>query len=144
MAPVLTRPRPAAARRQGANVATVAIILFGLAAEVVAMRAVRLPPFVDRVAIENRTQYQFEVDVAGAEGDLWLDLGTVSRETTKTIQAVIDQGDTWVFRLQYGGDHVGEFTVSRDDLERGEWRARIPDEVGHRLAGMGVPPSVRQ
>jgi hypothetical protein len=68
----------------------------------------------------------------------------VNRETTKTIEAVIDQGDTWVFRLQQGGENAGEFTVSRDDLVRDQWRARIPDEAGHRLAGMGVPPSLPQ
>jgi hypothetical protein len=125
-------------------VATAAIVLFALAAEMLAMRAVRLPPFVDRIAIENRTEYKLEVDVAGAERDLWLDLGAVNRKTTKTIEAVIDQGDTWVFRLHYGGENAGEFTVSRDDLVRDRWRAQFPDEAGHRLAGMGVPPSVAQ
>src|SRR5437660_1305588 len=74
----------------------------------VVQRLAHTPSKVERVTIVNPTPYDLEVEVSGADRSTGLTLGAVDREQTKTIEAVIDQGDQWVFRFSRGHDAVGD------------------------------------
>lgn len=141
MSPVLTR-RPAPARSAGTVLALVFAVAAGLAAEAMALRAIRSPSFVRQVTVDNPTVYNLEVDVSdGRRG--WVGLGAIAREETQTFLEVIDHGDTWVFRFAYAGVDGGQVTVRREELARSRWRVRVPDEVQARLAAAGLEPSAR-
>lgn len=142
MSPVITRPRPAPARNVSGTLGLVFVIVVAVTAEAFALWAIRMPGFIDRVTIENPGVHNLEIDVGDTDRDHWLRLGTATRESSDTFQSVIDQGDTWVFRFQYGGLDGGEVVVSWEDLERNRWRVRVPEEVGARLTQAGLEPSV--
>jgi hypothetical protein len=140
VSPVLARPRssrrPSALGGLAASAALVVIpvLLVGrlIAAE---------PSFVSEVTVVNPLVYKVNVDVRGPVDDGWSGLGTVRRETTKTVEQVVDQGATWTFRVTYGGEVGGEVTVGRAQLEAVGWRVTIPPEVGERLRQAGLMPS---
>jgi hypothetical protein len=140
MTPVLTRPRPAPARSARIIALIVAGTLLVLLAVAWIAKGTGGPKFVDRVSVVNTTDFHLEVELSGAEGSRSLALGTVERGRTKTFGQVIDQGDTWVFRLLYGGELGGRITVSRSELERNRWRLRVPESVGQRLLEAGLIP----
>ena len=96
--------------------------------------------FVDEVTIVNDTVYWANVDVTDGTGGGWLGLTTVGAESTRTVEAVIDQGDVWVFRFDYVGMHREEVELSRRDLERSGWTASVPESFEERLRELGVPP----
>jgi hypothetical protein len=96
--------------------------------------------FVDEVTIVNDTAYSANVDVTDGARDGWLGLATVGPESSHTVREVIDQGDIWIFRFDYAGEHAEELEVSRRDLERNEWRVTVPESLEDRLREMGVPP----
>ncbi len=140
MSPVLTRPRssqslPAVA----AVVAWTTLVLSPLL--LVSGLTAGEPSFVPEVTVDNPLVYKVNVDVKPADGDGWSSLGTVRRETSKTVEQVVDQGPTWTFRFTYGGEPGGEMTVSRSELRTGGWRVTVPPEVGDRLRQAGLRPS---
>ncbi len=142
MSPAITRPRPAPARNITGTVGLALAIAAFVAAEALAVWAIRMPDFLDQVTIENPDVHNVEIDVANADRDRWLGLGTAAREASRTFESVIDQGDTWVFRFRYGGVDGGEAVVSRDDLKGNRWHVRVPEQVGSRLTQAGLGPSV--
>jgi hypothetical protein len=143
MSPVITPPRPAPTRNMRRSLELAFVVATFVASEAFALWAISTPGFIDQVTIDNPDVHNVEIDVGDADRDRWLGLGTVPREASGTFQSVIDQGDTWVFRFQYGGVDGGEVVMSRDDLEGNRWRVRVPQEVGARLTQAGLGPSVR-
>lgn len=140
MSPVLTRPRSSQALPALTGVVAWAILVLipvFLAARLTAGE----PSFVPEVTIENPLVYKVNVDVKAPGDDGWSDLGTVRRETTKTIEEVVDQGRTWTFRFTYGGELGGEVTVDRPQLRADGWRVTVPPDVGDRLRQAGMRPS---
>jgi hypothetical protein len=140
VSPVLTRPRSSPrvftlARLAACVALTLSPLLLG------ARLIGREPSFVREVTIENPLVYKVNVDVRGADGDGWSALGTVRRETAKTVEQVVDQGPTWTIRFTYGGELGGELKVDRRQLERDGWRVTVPAEVGARLRQAGLRPS---
>jgi len=99
--------------------------------------------YVPRLTIENRTQYDVNVEVAGGGQRAWLDLGTVPRETEGVLEEISDPGGTWVIRFSHGGVEVGELTVTRAELRDADWKLVVPTEVGDRLTEAGASPSAR-
>jgi hypothetical protein len=97
------------------------------------------PATVHRVSIDNETSYALNVEVTGANHDGWTGLATAERERTTDVSDVVDQGKTWIFRVDSQGVDGGEITVSRDDLVRAGWKVVIPASVGTRLAAGGAP-----
>jgi hypothetical protein len=146
MSPVLTRPRPRSGpvllRRE-----VIAVVLAG-AITVAAIAALHSmlqgPPFVDRVTIVNETPYLVDVEVAGVERDGWLQLGPVSQRGGHSFGGVVDQGDRWIFHVTTGAHDGGEFTLSKTELERADWRVPIPGELQRRLEASGAVPIRRQ
>ena len=101
----------------------------------------RGPDFVNRVSVTNRTGYDLNVDVTGADHDGWvpISVATGGGSTTAT-QDVIDQADTWVFRFSYAGRKAGEISVPRSVLAKNGWRVVVPDEVAKNLGDAGILP----
>lgn len=95
----------------------------------------------DRLTIVNETPYDLEVDVRGATDDGWLLLGQATHDASTVKELVVDQGTTWTFRFQYGGEVVGTLRVERQELSRNRWRVEVPSSVGERLRDLGFPAS---
>lgn len=121
------------------------VVIVGTSALVVVLPVlVRLtagPSFVDRISFDNRSEYDLLVEVTGAERDGWLILGTARRETTTTVEEVIDQGDDWIFRFFVEGGEAGELRVERSRLEGDRWKVAVPERVAAELRAKGAPPS---
>jgi hypothetical protein len=140
VSPVLTRPRPPAARvRLGREIAVVAVaalvalaVIFGVSA------SVEGPSYVDQLTIRNTTSYSVQVEVSNGDRDGWLDLGPVSPGERHMFRTVVDKGDRWVVRVSSAGIDGGQFALGRESLERRDWVATIPDEVATRLAVNGL------
>jgi hypothetical protein len=99
--------------------------------------------YVDRLVVVNPTVYDVNVAVgpAGASGSSsWVVLGMVPHEDETAFEEVVDQGETWVLRLDYGGEDGGAVSVRRADLARNGWRVSVPPEVAQRLEERGVTP----
>jgi hypothetical protein len=96
--------------------------------------------FVDEVTIVNDTEYSADVDVSGKERSGWLALTVVQPESTTTVEGVIDQGEVWVFRFDYIGEHREEVEISRSELEESDWTVEVPESFEQQLRAMGVPP----
>ena len=110
-----------------------------LLATVAASGFLRGPRFVSQVSFVNPSPYALDLQVAGADRDGWMLLGTVSPNTMSTVGGVVDQGDTWVFRVGFEGVDVADFSVSRSELVRSGWRVTIPAVVIARLQAQSVP-----
>jgi hypothetical protein len=95
--------------------------------------------FVDEVVIDNPTDFAANVGVTGGERDGWLDLGTAESHSERTVEQVIDQGSTWIFRFSYSG-YEEEVELSRDGLERSGWRVQVPESFATALRDRGVLP----
>ena len=100
------------------------------------------PPTVDRIVIANPTDYLLGVQVTRRDLDGWLPVTLVEPRSESVAQEVIDQGEVWIFRFLHWGDEVGEFSVTRAELERNGWRVTVPEQVEERLRNLGRPPSV--
>jgi hypothetical protein len=141
MSPVATRPRPAPSQsRRNLDMALIAAAVAVLALLVV-MPATRLPSFVDRVTIVNPHPWSVHVDVTGDGRDGRVALAGVGPERTRTVTAVIDHGETWIFEFAYGGADGGELVVNRAELEDAGWRITVPEEFAARMRAAGMEPS---
>ncbi len=117
--------------------AVVAVLLVTVAASAV----LRGPRFVSQVSLVNPSAYALDVQVAGADRDGWMLLGTATPNTVSVVAQVVDQGDTWVFRVGAQGVGGGDFAISRADLVRSGWRVTIPAAVIARLQAQSIPVS---
>jgi hypothetical protein len=140
MRPVVTQPRQVPA---GAKARTLALLASGVLVAIAfaAMTAADSPGHVERVTVDNPHEWAANVDVAGIDKNVWVGLGTVDRQTTHTLEEVLDQGRQWRFRFSYGGAEGGEVAISRSELERKGWRVEIPDTFEERMRAAGLAPS---
>jgi hypothetical protein len=97
------------------------------------------PRLVSQVTFVNASPYALNVQVAGANRDGWMLLGTVAPKTGSTVAQVVDQGATWVFRVQAQGIDVSDIALSRSELVASGWRVTIPPAVIARLEAQQVP-----
>jgi len=96
------------------------------------------PDHLDEITIENTTENDLTLLAAAPGEDRFTFIGNVDRDETRTLQAVIDQGDTWVIAFRYADEVVAEETVSRDELVEG-WA--IPESVSEAITEAGFTPS---
>ena len=96
--------------------------------------------FVDEITIVNQTEYGATVAVTNGERNGWLELAALSPDSTKTVEAVVDQGDSWIFRFDYIGQHEEEVETTRSDLEGSDWTIEVPPSFEERLHELGIPP----
>ncbi|HEV3400227.1 MAG TPA: hypothetical protein VG078_00245 [Acidimicrobiales bacterium] len=139
MSPVLTRPRSIQSLPALAGVLAWTILV--LSPLLLVARLTAGPSFVSEVTVDNPLVYKVNVEVKPGDGGGWTGLGTVRRETSKTVEKVVDQGSTWTFRFTYGRQLGGEMTVNRSELRAAGWRVTVPPEVGDRLRQAGLRPS---
>jgi hypothetical protein len=97
------------------------------------------PRFVDRIVIDNTTEFTSTVDVGGGASGDWVSLTTAEAHSEKTVEGVLDRGATWVFRFGYS-DYQQEVQISRDALVDAGWRVQVPDSFGTALRDRGVTP----
>ena len=142
MSPTSLRPRRPdrsgpAPSRPGARHAVVALAF--LTASVAFMALYPAPrSFVERISIENPTEYDLAVQVSG-RGDGWIGISTATRGATTVAEQVLDVGEVWTFRFRSQGEDGGELRRSRDELEQDGWRLRVPARIGEELREQGAP-----
>jgi hypothetical protein len=95
---------------------------------------------VDEITIVNETEYPANVNVTGKDRGGWLGLTMVEERSTRAVGDVIDQGEVWIFRFDYGGKHQEEVEVSRNELVRNDWTVEVPESFGQRLRELGLTP----
>ncbi len=110
------------------------------ALSLIALVACSQPDFVDRITIVNDTDYPADVDVSDEKRSGWLGLTVVESGSRSTVEEVLDQGEGWIFRFDYAGEHAEEVAISRRELQATNWTVEVPDSFGARLKDMGVPP----
>jgi hypothetical protein len=88
------------------------------------------PPDVADITFENATA--FHVHVEG--------IGWAQRGGSTSFDDVIDQGDEWVLRLDYGGVDAGTIRLGRDELEQSGWHVAIPPSAEQALRDGGRVP----
>jgi hypothetical protein len=115
----------------------VVIVIIGVAGT----RLLQGPHLIGRVTVVNPSKYAVEVEIADAKRDGWTLLGTTPPKSSSSVDDVVDQGDTWVFRVHAQGVSGGDFVTSRDQLARSRWRVTIPSAVIDRLAAQNIAPS---
>jgi hypothetical protein len=100
------------------------------------------PSFIERIALENPTEFDIAVEARGGGGrEGAIGLATVRRATTATVEKTPDLGAVWVFRFSAHDVPAGEVRFTRAELERMGWKVRIPDDAAGRLRAQGaVPP----
>lgn len=117
-------------------------IVIGLAAVLVVLCGMAIaavtPHHLESITVENPTQNDLSLFARAPDESGVTAIGNVDREDSAELEAVLDQGETWVIELEYAGVQVGEETVSRDELEAG-WT--IPAEVADQIAEAGFTPS---
>jgi hypothetical protein len=96
--------------------------------------------FVDSITIVNDTVYPAEAEVTGEDRNGWLRLTLAQQGAETTVEEVIDQGETWIFRFDYIGKHEEEVEISRQELEQDDWTIEVPSSFEQSLRDLGVPP----
>ena len=90
------------------------------------------------ISIENPTENDLTLVAHAPDEDTVTIVGNVERGETRQLDAVLDQGPTWVIELRYAGVTIDEIPVDRSELVDG-WT--IPAEVGDKVADAGFTPS---
>lgn len=133
--------RPRSLRGDG-FVGVIVATLFWAVATAVVIPALRTPPYVERITVDNPHPWNVHVEATGGDRTGWVAVGGVTRDQERTVADVLDQGDTWILRFAYGGQ-VAETRLSRDQLTRDGWHVTVPDELADRLRAAGIPESPR-
>jgi hypothetical protein len=118
-----------------------AMVAIGTAAWLVGLsRLLAGPPFVESLTVVNPTAYDIDVDVTDGARDGWIRLGEVEDSGTTQFEVVLDQGAVWIVRLADG--EGGELRLTRDELERADWRIEVPRDTDARLRPSWGPPEL--
>ena len=128
---------PRSARLQGVIGIAVPALLW-VAAMAIVTPAIRTPPHVDRLTIDNPHPWDVHVEATDADRDGWVGIARVGRDDRHTVESVLDQGDTWVIRFSYAGQSA-ESRLDRAELERDDWQVTVPDQLADRLRAAGIP-----
>lgn len=103
-------------------------------------RALQPPEFLERITIENDTEYDLSVKLRDSLDGPVLGLGVTTAGSTKEVQSVLDPGDTFVFDFSYGGVAAESIIIDRSTLEESGWRIAIPAATAAPLRDAGIPP----
>jgi hypothetical protein len=90
-------------------------------------------PSRDTVTIVNRSDAPVTVEVSNDARAGWLPISTVDPKERDRVEAVIDQGGVWRFRLSVGPDQVGELRRTSGQLGAAGWTVTIPADVSDKL-----------
>lgn len=131
MTTTTTTMRPRGSRRISLEWIAPAILV--LVALVLIVNLSRSAPSRETLIIENHAGAPVTVRTSDEAHDGWLNIGTVDPNSRDTVEAVIDQGDVWRFRLTVGPDRVGEIRRTQDQLRDAGWKLTIPADVADQL-----------
>ena len=117
--PFTPRPRTRSAIGVAALAALVVVGFLG------ASRLVAEPDVVPQITIANPTDdlVNVQIDDEGSR----LPLTIVEPRRSAVTHDVIDQGDTWTFVFRTSGRTIAKVEMSRDELERAQWRVPVPN-----------------
>ncbi len=118
--PLTPRPRSRSAIGVAALAALVVVGFLG------ASRLVAGPDVVPQITIANPTDDLVNVLIV-EDGGSRLPLTIVEPRRTAVTPDVIDQGDTWTFVFRTSGRTIAKVEMSRDDLQRAQWRVPVPN-----------------
>jgi hypothetical protein len=93
---------------------------------------------IERITVNNETDYPAQVSVTSAENESWLALTTVRPHSERVVKEVIDQGETWIFRFKYIHIYEEELELARAELNQSEWQVEVPQSFSEALVEMGV------
>jgi hypothetical protein len=130
MTTTTTSVRPRGSRRISLEWIAPAILV--LAALVLMVNLSALPGR-DNVSFVNRSAAPVTVSVSDDARDSWLPVGTLDPGSRERVDAIIDQGGVWWFRLTVGPDRVGEIRRTADQLRAAGWTLTIPADVADNL-----------
>ena len=102
------------------------------------------PGRVPTLTIDNPTAFDVRVEVSDANRAEWTVLTSARQQCGAAVEAPIDHGGTWVFRLQAQGLASEEIAMDRADLERANWHFAIPVAVAQQWEAAGIPHPPRQ
>jgi len=131
MTATTTEARPRRSRHF--SLAWIAPAIFAIAACVLIVNLSRSMPPRESISIENRTGAPVTVRASDDGRNGWLPITTIDARSTETVDAVIDQGDVWVFELTVGPDRVGELRRTSEQLRADDWKVTIPRATADRL-----------
>ncbi len=135
-APPILRPH----RQNFRTVASWTFIgILAIGAAIVTNRVTTVPANVERVTFVNSSDDTIDVAVNDADLSGWMSLGPVGPGATSTVQQVVDQGPTWVFRFTAQGVDGGKLVMSRTALVAARWRVVIPARVIERIGRDELP-----
>ncbi len=139
--PVTTPRRPAEPIERRRRIALIVAAVIG-ALLVLALTQWLLaePSKVSSVHLVNSSDLDIRVAVSGSDAGATLGLAVVPARATRTVEGVLDQGDTWVFHYSSGPFVADPVAVARRTLEADGWRVEIPATVITRLTQMGARP----
>jgi hypothetical protein len=96
------------------------------------------------LTIDNPTAFDIRVEVSDAGRAEWTVLTSARQQCAASVEAPVDRGQTWVFRLRTQGLASEEIAVDRADLERVGWHFAIPVALAQQWEAAGVPHPPRQ
>jgi hypothetical protein len=120
-----------------------AVLIAGLLAALLCAVLVREPARVDQVTVTNPTAYELTIQARSGPDQAWMPLAVVSPGTTVSALHVIDQGETWTFRLTGQGRDAGTFDLTGAQLRDAGWRLAVPAAIGDQLRDDGASPTPR-
>lgn len=141
MNPVATRP---VRRNVRLPMGTAAYAVAGVAALAVLLPllgALRSHDVRHGLTVTNPSPWLAEVDVDRPGEAPALRLGGVAPEASVTFDAVLEQGERWVFRFSYGGEDPVEVVLDRAALEQAGWSVTVPETFARRMRAARIPPS---
>ena len=139
--PVTTPHRPAQPVPPQRRIAIVIAALVGAAVLLIAVQwFLSEPEKVSSVELANSSELDVRVEVSGTDRDNWLGLAIVPGGATRTIDGVLDQGETWLFRYSSGPFVADPVEVPRTSLEADGWRVEIPASAIQQLTDQGALP----
>jgi hypothetical protein len=95
---------------------------------------------VVHMAIENPSEYAFEVQASDHARVGWMPVGTAQPKTTTTFTDVYDQGKTWTVQFAYGS-YESVVAITRADLQHADWRVTVPADLIAHLRAAHVAPT---
>lgn len=124
-------------RRVGSVVLVTVLLVAGLGLMSVAFDD---PARVDRLQIDNPSEFDIGVDVRAVNDPSRVLVGRAVQQCSTSFHEIVDQGTTWTIHFSAQGRDAGEVTVDRAQLEGDGWIYRIPADVIDALRTAGTPP----
>jgi len=141
LTPTDVSTRPIGSRSRAPLVALIVLAVIATAVFIrIATSVMSTPKAVDHVTIANRSDYGLDVNLRTSADAPVLRLGRALPPTDTVRHEVLDAGDHWTFIFTRAGTEAGRLEMTRNDMERDDWRIIVPAEVAQKLQAEGRQP----